>query len=387
MPEVLERQIARTRGDLRTENLLGELAMQFGMATGVHGALRSAIGSVNPETKKWERLKPDPADYQRLTEPHARGALLVAAVFDAFLSIYQTRAADLMRLASGGTGVLAQGAIHPDLVGRLSREAARAAQHVLTICIRALDYCPPVDINFGDYLQALITADFDLEPADKLGYRIAFVEAFRRRGLYPQGLRTLSVDSLLWRAPEDDRADRLLHEILTRLRGFADRMRYVDSREDIFKRERQWRASIHTDLRKLFLSCSADDRQRLERELGLALGDGGAKFEVHSLRLSEKAGSDGTLHPQILLSLVQELSQDDFTFTGGCTVIADQKTASVKYFVTKNVSSAQRLDSQREFVQTQGQSLASLYFGESPFCGPGERFAMMHAAGKDDANA
>ncbi len=30
---------------------------------------------------------------------------------------------------------------------------------MLNTCIRALDYCPPVDITFGDYLRAIITAE------------------------------------------------------------------------------------------------------------------------------------------------------------------------------------------------------------------------------------
>ena len=60
-------------------------------------------------------------------------------------------------------------------------EASKVAGQMLNICIRALDYCPPVDIMFGEYLRALITADFDLVPNDRLGYRIAFIEAFRKR--------------------------------------------------------------------------------------------------------------------------------------------------------------------------------------------------------------
>ena len=61
----------------------------------------------------------------------------------------------------------------------------KAARHVLTMCIRALDYCPPVDLTFGEYLRALITADYDLVPGRRRGYRVALIEAFRQRGIYP----------------------------------------------------------------------------------------------------------------------------------------------------------------------------------------------------------
>ena len=51
-PEVLRHQIAKTRGDLQSQNLLGELAKQFGIAMGNYGALRQAIGEINKETQK-----------------------------------------------------------------------------------------------------------------------------------------------------------------------------------------------------------------------------------------------------------------------------------------------------------------------------------------------
>ncbi|HEV8383739.1 MAG TPA: S8 family serine peptidase, partial [Candidatus Acidoferrales bacterium] len=76
-PEILRHQIARTRGEIRSqENLLGQLAGQFGRASGGRGALRDAIGRYNPETQAWEPRKPDPLEYERTTEPHARGAIL-----------------------------------------------------------------------------------------------------------------------------------------------------------------------------------------------------------------------------------------------------------------------------------------------------------------------
>ena len=62
--------------------------------------------------------------------------------------------ADLRRIATKGTGILPEGDIHPDLAKRFADEAVKAAGRVLTICIRAIDYLPPVDITFGDYLRA-----------------------------------------------------------------------------------------------------------------------------------------------------------------------------------------------------------------------------------------
>src|SRR5436190_8899667 len=131
-PEILRHQMSHTRGALQSqENLLGQLATQFGRATGLRGALRDAIGVVD-DNGKWTPREPDPLMYEQTMEPHARGSILVAAVFHAFLSIYNARTADLLRLSTSGSGILPQGAIHPDLVNRLSTEASKAAQHVLT---------------------------------------------------------------------------------------------------------------------------------------------------------------------------------------------------------------------------------------------------------------
>jgi hypothetical protein len=38
--------------------------------------------------------------------------------------------------------------------------------------------CPPVDLRFGDFLRAMITADHDLVPDDPFGYREAIVMRF-----------------------------------------------------------------------------------------------------------------------------------------------------------------------------------------------------------------
>ena len=94
--------------------------------------------------------------------------------------------------------MLREGEIHPDLANRLAAEAARCAQQVLQMCIRAIDYCPPVGITFGDYLRAIVTAETDFNPDDSGGYRLAFVESFRHWGIHPEGRRSMSVEGLLW---------------------------------------------------------------------------------------------------------------------------------------------------------------------------------------------
>ena len=197
-PSVLESQIRKTQGNLDSENLLGQLAQQFGRATGRGAALRDALGGENKETHEWEPKVPDPNELERTRSPHARGAILVAAVFRAFLLIYRARSADLFRIATNGTGVLPEGDVHPDLARRLAVEAAKAADRVLQMCIRAIDYCPPVDITFGDFLRGVVSADMDNAPEDESGFRIVFIESFREWGIHPRGITSMGLDALAW---------------------------------------------------------------------------------------------------------------------------------------------------------------------------------------------
>lgn len=171
------------RGSLANNKLLSDIATQFGQGLGTSGALRSAL---NQKTR-----------LQDVEEEHDLGAVLLAAVFEGFQRTYERRTADLFRIASGGTGVLPKGALHPDLVARLTSECVRTAQAVLTMCIRAFDYLPPSDVDFGAFLRALVTADWELNPLDESGLRAAVIEAFRLRGIFAMDAGSLSVSALL----------------------------------------------------------------------------------------------------------------------------------------------------------------------------------------------
>ena len=200
-PGVLRDQIARTRGDLARESVLGQLAQQFARASGRGDALRNYLGGKNAKGE-WEAARPDPTVLEQTREPHDRGAILVAAVFGAFTKVYRARTSDLFRIATEGTGVLREGDIHPDLVNRLANEAQRCADRALQMCIRAIDYCPPVGITFGAYLRAIVTADHDMYPVDRENWRLAFIESFREWGISPRGARSMAEDSLLWPTEE-----------------------------------------------------------------------------------------------------------------------------------------------------------------------------------------
>ena len=176
--------------EMSQDNPLVGLAREFGQATGARAALRSAIGTP-PNSKAIETV----------TEAHLRGAILVSAVFDAFFTIYVKRTRDLMRIARAGGAVSAAGDLHPDLAKRLAQEASKIAANFVNICIRALDYLPPVDLHFGEFLRALITADSDLVPDDPYDYRAELIKAFRLRGIIPQDVTSYSEEALRWHGP------------------------------------------------------------------------------------------------------------------------------------------------------------------------------------------
>jgi hypothetical protein len=392
-PEVLRHQIAGTQGDLQKQNLLAQLAHQFGQAIGRYGALRDSLGEVDPKTQVWTPKVPDPAEIDHTTEPHARGAILVAAVFEAFLTIYRWRIADLLRIATGGSGVLPPGELHPDLVGRLAAEASKTAGHVLQMCIRALDYCPPVDLTFGEYLRALITADVDLVGDDPRNYRLAMIEAFRKRGIYPQDVRSLSEESLLWNTPTPD--EQQAYQKVFRgpgtVRQLVPDWGLTEDRERIWKQSQSNAAQLHgwlaaEEARKAVeaarLELSETARPSIYRD---KTGKRPA-FEIHSVRPARRIGPDG----QTLTDLVVEITQrrrgyydrtlqekvdqgsvepkdpPDFVFRGGCTLLVNLETGRVDYCIAKSIASQRRLEAQRRFLTTElNPSLRATYFGDA----------------------
>ena len=160
------------RADLLTKEKLKESTL-FGLAnqmgeelSGVRGqALRRSVEL--PPGKRY-------ADKKEFQEEHRRGELLVAAVLNSFLEIWLRRLEKIGTISAGKKDR-----------GLVVEEGARAADHLLTIVIRAIDYCPPVDLSFSDFLSALLTIDREVVPDDRYGYREALLKSFRDYGVEP----------------------------------------------------------------------------------------------------------------------------------------------------------------------------------------------------------
>ncbi|MEV0295307.1 hypothetical protein [Nocardia sp. NPDC050710] len=190
--DVVLEAIATTSGELENSAGLLDLAREFGESTGRGAALRSAIKDRNRT----------PDRFRAAEEPHERGACFVAAVFDAYLDAYQHGIADLLRIATGGTGVLPPGHLHPDLVSRIADEAVKTADRILGMVVRSFDYLPVVDVTFGDVVRAIVTADRGLYPEDRQHLRSTLVEALRRRGIWPKSVTSLTDEALVWHQPD-----------------------------------------------------------------------------------------------------------------------------------------------------------------------------------------
>ena len=381
--ELVEHQLAASLGRIDGHTVFGELATQFGEALeGNRGALRSMIGKWN-EKDEWVPLKPSPSDYVDNVEAHDRGAVLVATVFDAFQRIYKHRTRDLVRIATNGTGVLPEGSLGPDLVRRMAGEAGEIAEHLLQICIRALDYCPPNDISFGSYLRALITADLDIAPEDETGYRVALIEAFRARGIFPRRVNTLSIESLCWNRPDFNEMQRsTLNHLANRLKPLITALVETTDREELYKRSRTAQARLNELLMGKERFYRGESWEHFLNDLGLTsrpvselFGPDSSnvrflrddtpdnryvpRIECHTIRPAFRSGREGRQIEQVIITLTQRVTADigeggqqkRMVFRGGCSLILSLGNLNtVEYVILKNIKSYRRFRRQAMYM-------------------------------------
>jgi hypothetical protein len=108
-------------------------------------------------------------------EPHDRGEVLAGAILRSFLELWAARIGQL--------GTFGRGLYN---LASVVEEGAKVADHLLTIVIRAMDYAPSVDLEYSDYLAALLTVDAEVVPDDsRFSYRDVILRTFRSYGIRP----------------------------------------------------------------------------------------------------------------------------------------------------------------------------------------------------------
>lgn len=324
-------------GEIAGINPLIQLAREFGRAQGARQELRSALST-----------PPKPDLLPQLMEPHARGSILVAAVFDAFFSIFLRRTRDLIRLARSLGGVGPAGDLHPDLANRLAGDASKIAGHFTRLCVRALDYCPVADLTFGDYLRAIVTADMETFPEDEFGYRDAIIQAFTARGIRPDGVTSFSEHALRWPTLEPLSRRHALDTLeIGKLQLEVELLRESGGRNSVAARRARAR-------RQVAVYKFAAARRRI---LGLTR----APVRVGAVARSLREHQDGIPRPEYILCLhqQQEITEKEhgmsFRVRGGSTVIVAHD-GTLRYVISKPTDDKQRIIAQQEWLMTRLES-------------------------------
>jgi hypothetical protein len=276
------------------------------------------------------------------------------------------------------------------------------------MCVRALDYCPPIDLTYGDYLRALITADKELVNYDTHHYRIAFINAFRKRGIFPQGIPNLSVDTVCYNLDLDDEIQKIFKDS-TELRKFKDKLAYVTDRESIFNQTNEFiSGDPNSEDPHSFHSALLDDlgqisEEKLENLTGLIfskqyknLGIRSSKTNanqpaiwIQSMRLNNRIGPEGTALNQLIVTLIQtarvvvvdksdtervaEASTSSaahrglerINFRGACTLIFDLDELKLKHAISKPIFDKESAGTGKKRKLRLNQSRALLQYDSS----------------------
>ena len=340
--DVVERAIRESHGSFTRGSLLTDLAREFGYARSKSGradALRSGVdvaGLAAFDSDVLPSKENAPKCYDPDLEPHALGSVLVSAVFEAFTTIVRRKTERYFRIAGLDPAAPGGAPMSDALLKAIAQESRDVAAQFLAICIRAIDYCPPADMELGEYLRALITADGDLERSDKWGFREALMRSFRRRNIFPDHVRFMTEDAVRWQSPREP--IRIPGLAFSKLRFDGEPGRPASAGE--LNRQAHALGKFVTDPAYATVFHLVSPKGRLPKGIVQA-----PPAMVESVRVTRRAAPDG----RIVFDLVAEVTQsctaefkgELFEMNGGCTVVIDPQ-GQVRYSIYKGFASETR---------------------------------------------
>jgi hypothetical protein len=314
-----------TEKALKQGVLLG-LAKQVGETMyGTHGvALRRSIAL--PVSAKL-------AASEEFSECHRRGELLVAAVLGAFLKVWKRRI-DLY------------GKLEHGMVSRIGvvDAAVETAEHLLTMSIRALDYSPPTDLLFSDFLSAMLTADYEMHPDDsRHAYRKSLLEAFAALGFHPASEE--GAEPGVWGGPGVRK--------LRYGRTHFESMQH--DKDEIFRFLWENRAALMVDDAAYTKVVDVLPCYRVSSD-GFLLHETVAVYSQQVRMQARDLKKFGLKKPS---GMPPDL---DLTIYGGGTLIFDE-AGGLKYHVRNRIRSAARQNPRLEYLWTHGGFIGTRAFG------------------------
>lgn len=172
--EIALRLTADAPARLAARNIVSAIASEFGAA--VHGLadhdyLRGA----------WRRRTM--SQMAGRYEPHDWSEVLTGVYYELLQFLYVKNLDEILGSIARESKVPRRAVVRNQQ--HCMRAVIRAAGQTANVMLRALDYCPPVDLRYDEYARALLRAHEVAYPVDSYGIRAALQRSFAVRGLVP----------------------------------------------------------------------------------------------------------------------------------------------------------------------------------------------------------
>jgi hypothetical protein len=350
-PEVVERAISQWHSGSQSIALLTDLAREFGYARSKPDRakpLRSGIDVEGIAAFDSDLLPSNERALKRYDpnlEPHTLGSVLVSAVFEAFITVVKRKIERYFRIAGVDLKMLGQAPLSEPLIKAIAQEASKVAGQFLNVCIRAVDYCPPTDMEFGEYLRALITADGDVERDDRWGFREAFMRSFRRREIFPDHVHFMTEEAVRWQPPETTLC--IPELAFAKLHFDGEPGRPASAKEMI--RQADALGRFITKPANAHHFCIIPPGTPLPKQIQYA-----SPPIVESVRVARRVTPYGGVAFDVIAEITQsctvDVKGDIFDMNGGCTVVLDPQ-GEVRYAISKRFITQDRRNRQRDALR------------------------------------
>jgi hypothetical protein len=276
--------------------------------------------------------------------------------FRRFLEVWLGRMKDLLSLP--GDSVPLQRAV---------RDGVAAAQHLLTMVIRALDYCPVVDLHFSEFLTALLTADYELLPDDgRYKYRDALRKQFALWGIGPPYIL----------GHED--AGRILEEGIWERPKDEEKLRYEGIHPESLRRDPDEVFRFLWENRKTLRVFEHAHTVILSVRPCLRIGPDGffvretvsEYLQILDLRADQLR--------ELKINKPEEMPGDTPVRLYGGGVLIFDEFSRLKYHICSRVNNADAQGKRLAYLWRNGIRDSDGRYGRSDGSPPGQRFARMH---------